>query len=267
MAEMTTTSSTIAPKAQIDRFELIEQLTRGTLGVVHKANDTKTNRIVALRFFDLPDWIEDPNGRLQKILAEARNASALNHANITRLVGGGHKELKIYLASDFIEGPTLRELMVSRQLSLDEILGIAKQMLAALDYAFEKGLIHQCFNPSNLKVLRDGSVKVMDFGVIPDRNIISPSPTKKIENAHYWSPEQVKNKPLERASKILVTFCPSRATSTVLWSQLKRCSPRLSPATPTLSNAASPAARRRSPKSSRVTRRWSARWLTTPPAA
>ena len=125
MAEMTTTSSTIAPKAQIDRFELIEQLTRGTLGVVHKANDTKTNRIVALRFFDLPDWIEDPNGRLQKILAEARNASALNHANITRLVGGGHKELKIYLASDFIEGPTLRELMVSRQLSLDEILGIA----------------------------------------------------------------------------------------------------------------------------------------------
>jgi serine/threonine protein kinase len=202
MAEMTTTSPTTAPKAQIDRFELIEQLSRGTLGTVHKANDSKTNRVVALRFFDLPDWIEDPNGRLQKILAEARNASSLNHANITRLVGGGHKELKVYLASEFIEGPTLRELMVSKQLTLDEILATTKQMLAALDYAFEKGVLHQCLNPSNLKVLRDGSVKVMDFGVIPDRNIISPSPTKKIENAHYWSPEQVKNKPLERASNL-----------------------------------------------------------------
>ena len=202
MAELTTTSPTTAPKAQIDRFELIEQLSRGTLGTVHKANDTKTNRIVALRFFDLPDWIDDPNGRLQKILAEARNASALNNANITRLVGGGHKELKVYLASEFIEGPTLRELIVSKQLSLDEILGIARQMLSALDYAFEKGVIHQTLNPSNLKVLRDGSVKVMDFGVIPDRNIISPSPTKKIENAHYWAPEQVKNKPLERASNL-----------------------------------------------------------------
>ena len=202
MAEMTTTSPTTAPKAQIDRFELIEQLIRGTLGTVHKANDTKTNRVVALRFFDLPDWIDDPNGRLQKILAEARNASSLNHANITRLVGGGHKELKVYLASEFIEGPTLRELMLSKQLTLDDILAIAKQMLGALDYAFEKGVLHQCLNPSNLKVLRDGSVKVMDFGVIPDRNMISPSPTKKIENAHYWSPEQVKNKPLERASNL-----------------------------------------------------------------
>src|SRR5262249_25875833 len=164
MAEITTTSPTTAPKAQIDRFELIEQLTRGTLGTVHKANDTKTSRIVALRFFDLPDWIEDPNARLQKILAEARNASGLSHANITRLVGGGHKKLKVYLASEFIEGPTVRELIVSKQLSLDEILGIARQLLAALDYAFEKGVIHQSLNPSNLKVLRDGSVKVMDFG-------------------------------------------------------------------------------------------------------
>src|SRR5438045_8802078 len=99
MAEMTTTSSTIAPKAQIDRFELIEQLTRGTLGVVHKANDTKTNRIVALRFFDLPDWIEDPNGRLQRILTEARIASRLNHAHIARLIRGGRTELMIALGS------------------------------------------------------------------------------------------------------------------------------------------------------------------------
>lgn len=202
MAEMTTTSPTTAPKAQIERFELIEQLIRGTLGTVHKANDTKTNRIVALRFFDLPDWIEDPNGRLQRILTEARNASSLNHANITRLVGGGHKELKIYLASEFIEGPTLRELMVSKQLGLDEILGFAKQLLAALDYSFEKGVLHHTLNPANLKVLAGGTLKVMDFGVIHDRNIIAPSPTKKIENAHYASPEQVKNRPLERASNL-----------------------------------------------------------------
>jgi len=202
MAEMTTTSPTTTPKAQIERFELIEQLIRGTLGTVHKANDTKTNRIVALRFFDLPDWIEDPNGRLQLILTEARNASSLNHANITRLVGGGHKELKIYLASEFIEGSTLRELMVSKQLGLDEILGLAKQLLAALDYSFEKGVFHQALNPANLKVLAGGTLKVMDFGVIHDRNIISPNPTKKIENAHYWSPEQVKNRPLERSSNL-----------------------------------------------------------------
>lgn len=202
MAETTTSSPTTASKAQIDRFELIEQLIRGTLGTVHKANDSKTNRIVALRFFDLPDWIEDPNGRLQRILTEARNASSLSHANITRLVGGGHKELKIYLASEFIEGPTLRELMVSKQLGLDDILGLARQLLGALDYSFEKGVLHQALNPANLKVPSGGTLKVMDFGVIHDRNIIAPSPTKKIENAHYWSPEQVKNRPLERASNL-----------------------------------------------------------------
>jgi hypothetical protein len=83
-----------------------------------------------------------------------------------------------------------------------EVLQLAKQLLAALDYAHSKGVYHNFLNPNNIKVLPDGTLKLLDFGLLRDKNLLTHTPTKKLENAPYLSPEQVKHKPSDRASNI-----------------------------------------------------------------
>ena len=99
---------------------------------------------------------------------------------------------------------TLKELMAKRQPEMGEVLQMAKQLCAALDYAHSKGVFHNFLNPYNIKVLPDGTLKMLDFGLLRDKNLLTQSPTKKLENEPYLSPEQVKNKPSDRAANL---FC------------------------------------------------------------
>jgi serine/threonine-protein kinase len=83
--------------------------------------------------------------------------------------------------------------MAKRQPEMAEVLQMAKQLLAALDYAHSKGVCHNFLNPNNIKVLPDGTLKLLDFGLLRDKNLLTHTPTKKLENEPYLSPEQVKN--------------------------------------------------------------------------
>jgi serine/threonine-protein kinase len=172
------------------------------VGVVHQARSPQQNRSVALRKFDVPEWLDDVNELLKKILAEAKAVSALDHPNIAKLYTCGYKDFTVFMTAEFVEGPTLRELMAKRQPDMAEVLQLSKQLLAALDYAHSKGVYHNFLNPNNIKVLPDGTLKLLDFGLLRDKNLLTHTPAKKLENAPYLSPEQVKNKPSDRASNI-----------------------------------------------------------------
>jgi serine/threonine protein kinase len=183
-------------------LELVKELPRGSVGVVHQARNPQQNREVALRKFEVPEWLDDANELIQKILAEAKAASALDHPNIAKLHTCGYKDFTVFMTAEFVEGQNLKEYMAKRQPEMSEVLQMAKQLLAALDYAHSKGVCHNFLNPYNIKVLPDGTLKLLDFGLLRDKNLLTQSPTKKLENEPYLCPEQVKNKPMSRAGNI-----------------------------------------------------------------
>src|SRR5262249_21710691 len=100
------------------------------------------------------------------------------------------------------EGPTLREVISKRLLTLPECFALAKQLCSVIDYAADRGVMHHFLNPSNLKLLPDGALRVLDYGLIQHRSIVSPTPAKRIENQHYLSPEQIKRQHCDKASNI-----------------------------------------------------------------
>jgi serine/threonine protein kinase len=196
----TATAATAAPRTA--SLELVKELPRGSVGVVHQARNPQQNRSVALRKFEVPEWLDDAKELLKKILTEAKAASALEHANVARLYTCGYKDFTIFMTSEFVEGQTLKELMIKRQPEMGEVLHFARQLCAALDCAHAKGVFHNFLNPWNIKIAPDGTLKVLDFGMLRDKNLLTQTPSKKLDNEPYLSPEQVKNKPVDRAANI-----------------------------------------------------------------
>ena len=183
-----------------DRLELVKELGRGSIGVVHQARSPLTERVTALRQFQVPEWLDDVNDLLNRIVAEAKAASSLDHPNIAKLYTCGYKDFNVFVTAEFVEGQTLREVMAARTPDLNEVLAMAKQICVALDYAHSKGVVHHFLNPYNIKVSPDGTLKLLDFGLLRDKNIISQTGTKKLDNEPYLSPEEVKNKQADKAS-------------------------------------------------------------------
>src|SRR6185437_14220628 len=175
---------------------------RGSVGSVHKARNPQTDRCTGLRQFQVPEWLEDVNELLQRILAEARAASTLDHPNIARLFTCGYKDFNVFMTAEFVEGQTIKEVMAVRTPDLNEVLLWAKQLCAAIDHAHDKTVYHHFLNPYNIKVMPDGTLKVLDFGLLRDKNLLTPTPAKKLDDAPYLSPEQVKNKSADRAANI-----------------------------------------------------------------
>jgi serine/threonine protein kinase len=195
-----TAATAAAPRTA--SLELVKELPRGSVGVVHQARNPQQNRSVVLRKFEVPEWLDDANELIQKILAEAKAASALDHPNIAKLHTCGYKDFTVFMTAEFIEGQNLKEYMARRQPEMSEVLQLARQLLTALDYAHSKGVCHNFLNPCNIKVLPDGTLKLLDFGLLRDKNLLTQSPTKKLENEPYLCPEQVKNKPVGPAGNI-----------------------------------------------------------------
>jgi len=196
------TGAATAAAPRTASLELVKELPRGSVGVVHQARNPQQNRFVALRKFEVPEWLDDVDALIQKILAEAKAASALDHPNIAKLYTCGYKDTTVFMTAEFVEGQNLKEFMAKRQPEMSEVLQLTKQLLSALDYAHSKGVFHHFLNPTNIKVLPDGTLKLLDFGLLRDKNLLTQSPTKKLENEPYLSPEQVKHKPVTAATNI-----------------------------------------------------------------
>jgi protein kinase-like protein/PEGA domain-containing protein len=180
----------------------VQELGRGSIGQVHKARSPQQDRLTALRQFQVPQWLDDVTDLMNRILTEARAASGLEHPNIARLYTCGYKDFNVFVTAEFVEGQTLKDATAARTPDLDQVLNWARQLFSALDYAHGKGVFHHFLNPVNIKVLADGTLKILDFGLLRDKNILTQTPAKKLENEPYLSPEQVNNRQPNRAANI-----------------------------------------------------------------
>jgi eukaryotic-like serine/threonine-protein kinase len=153
----------IASGARFDRYEVIAPLGAGGMGEVYLAQDTRLGRKVALKILPLK-FTADPE-RLRRFRQEAQATSALNHPNIITIHEIGQVGDLHFIATEYIEGGTLRQRIAARKLKLGEALEITIQVTSALVAAHSAGIIHRDIKPENVMLRPDGYVKVLDFGL------------------------------------------------------------------------------------------------------
>src|SRR5262245_27791912 len=205
---------TLATGTRLGHYEIRSRIGAGGMGEVYLAEDIKLRRKVALKLLSA-DLTRDAD-RLRRFEQEAQAASALNHPNILVIYEIGTEGDAHFIATEFIEGETLRQHLHREQLSIHECLDIATQVTSALSAAHRAGIIHRDIKPENIMIRPDGYVKVLDFGLAKlteqhSSSIDTEAPTVANANTdpgtvlgtlNYMSPEQARGKPLDARSDI-----------------------------------------------------------------
>jgi eukaryotic-like serine/threonine-protein kinase len=187
----------------LSHYSVLSLIGAGGMGEVYLAEDTHLGRKVALKL--LPkEFTEDPE-RVRRFELEARAASSLNHPNIMTIFEVGQVDGRHFIASEYIDGQTLRERLSGGQLEVGDALDVSAQISSALEAAHEAGIVHRDIKPENVMVRRDGLVKVLDFGLAKlterpghraDSDAIEVSvnttPGLVLGTVSYMSPEQAR---------------------------------------------------------------------------
>ncbi len=183
------------------RYHLIEELGRGGMGVVYKAEDTKLKRTVALKFLP-PELTHIPDVK-DRFMREAQAAAALDHPNICTVYEFDEAEEKTFISMAYVEGQSLREKLESGPLELDEALRIALQVAQGLQIAHKKGVVHRDIKSANIMVTEDNQAKIMDFGLA--RMTGGTLITKEgmtMGTIAYMSPEQARGEEVDHRTDI-----------------------------------------------------------------
>jgi Tol biopolymer transport system component/tRNA A-37 threonylcarbamoyl transferase component Bud32 len=203
---------------KLGHYEVISLLGQGGMGEVYKARDNTLKREVALKVLPA-SFLRDPD-RMGRFQREAEVLASLDHPNIGPIYGIIDSEDSRGLVLALIDGPTLADQIALGPLPLDDALSIAKQIVDALEYAHDRGVVHRDLKPANIKITPEGAVKVLDFGlakVLEDEvapasdGVLANSPTLTLGHtragmilgtAAYMSPEQAIGRPVDRRSDI-----------------------------------------------------------------
>jgi serine/threonine protein kinase len=196
----------VAIGAHLGRYQVLSRLGAGGMAEVYLAKDTQLGRSVALKL--LSDKLAINKSHLRRFEQEARATSSLNHPNILTIYEIGETGRTHFIATEFVEGHSLRRLLRKSRLKLKEALDISLQVATALTAAHGVGIVHRDIKPENIMVRADGLVKVLDFGLAKlaekspdiDRTDADASTVLRIDTepgtvmgtTHYMSPEQVR---------------------------------------------------------------------------
>ncbi len=198
----------------ISHYRIVEQIGAGGMGVVFKAQDSRLERAVALKF--LPERLAQQPKALERFRREARAASALNHPGICTIYDIGEQDGRAFIAMEFIDGKTLGRHIHGKALPVDEILTLGVQLADALDAAHAEGIVHRDIKPANIFVTKRGQAKLLDFGLaklVPKGLAIGDQDGSDSQDSNsivgiisgtpsYMSPEQVRGDDLDTRTDI-----------------------------------------------------------------
>jgi serine/threonine protein kinase/Tol biopolymer transport system component len=204
----------LAPGQHFGPYEEISPLGEGGMGQVYLAVDTRLGRKVALKL--LPSSYTYDADRVRRFEQEARAASALNHPNIVTIHEIGETDSLHFIATEFVDGETLREHMTNTRMTVGEVLDIAAQVASALQAAHDAGIVHRDIKPENIMLRRDRIVKVLDFGLAkltpqqmgavdpqtPARSMVKTNAGVIMGTAQYMSPEQARGLEVDHRTDI-----------------------------------------------------------------
>ncbi|MBQ4141002.1 MAG: PASTA domain-containing protein [Clostridia bacterium] len=185
------------------RYKIEKCLGTGGMSVVFKATDVRDGSAVAIKM--LRDEIADDKEALDRFMNESKVVSMLSHPNIVSIRAVSFNTKRKYLVMEYIEGISLRTYMDKRgKLDLEEVLSFSEQILAALEHAHSRGVVHRDIKPQNILVLKGGLVKVTDFGIakMPEKNRGKTVTDSAIGTVYYISPEQAAGKSTDTRSDL-----------------------------------------------------------------
>ena len=190
----------------IGPYEVLSELGSGGMGTVYLAQDARLGRKIALKL--LPPQFTNDQDRLRRFQQEARAASALNHPNILTVHEIEQSAKLHYIATEFVDGVTLRQHMNNQRMNLGEVLDVATQIASALKAAHAAGIAHRDIKPENVMIRADGYIKVLDFGLAKlTENEFAPessetNPGIVMGTPRYMSPEQARGLDVDLRSDI-----------------------------------------------------------------
>ena len=174
-----------------DRYEILEVIGEGGMAVVYKARDNRLDRLVAVKIMR-EEMASDEEFR-RRFCAESHAVAMLSNPNIVAVYDVSHSDAMEYIVMELVEGITLKEYMDKKgALPWREMLHFSKQIARALGHAHERGIIHRDIKPQNIMLLRDGTIKVADFGIAALENEIEENDGQAIGSIHYIAPEQAR---------------------------------------------------------------------------
>lgn len=182
----------------LEKYEILEEIGRGGMGLVYRAKDLRLGRIVAIKELVLSQTIAggDRNDIIARFKREAQTAANLNHPNVVTIFDVGDENNRHFIAMEFLPGKTLQDYLTEgHKYTMDELLDILMQISSGLEHAHSKGIVHRDVKPGNVKILDDNTVKLMDFGIARIENSSSQltQDGTMLGTLGYISPEQLHN--------------------------------------------------------------------------
>jgi len=182
-------------------YRILEKLGEGGMGVVYKAQDTKLNRLVALKF--LPQRVSTGGEEKARFLQEAQAAAALNHPNICTIYGIEENDAQQFIEMEFIDGKTLRQKFEEEQLKVADVISYAMQIAEALQEAHGKGIVHRDIKADNVMLNSKNQIKVMDFGLAKLTGTLKLTRiSSTVGTLAYMAPEQIQGGEVDGRSDI-----------------------------------------------------------------